>query len=173
MIEKVDNPQDFRIIDKKFLPKLAEEIRWKIIHTTSHSGGHLAGSLGVVDLTIALHYVFDTPRDKIIWDVGHQAYTHKLITGRRNKFATLRQHGGLSGFTSRDESPHDPFGAGHASVTVSAAMGMAGARDLSGDKYSVIAVIGDGAGAGGMALEAFNNISQLGSKLIVVLNDNG
>ena len=121
IIEKVDNPQDFRIIDKKFLPKLAEEIRWKIIHTTSHSGGHLAGSLGVVDLTIALHYVFDTPRDKIIWDVGHQAYAHKIITGRRNEFCKLRQMGGISGFPRRSESVHDAFGVGHSSTSISSA----------------------------------------------------
>ena len=127
----------------------------------------------MVELTIALHRVFDSPRDKIIWDVGHQSYVHKLLTGRRGSFATLRQYGGLSGFTSRDESEHDPFGAGHASTSISAALGMAVARDLAGEDYHVVAVIGDGAITAGMAFEALNHAGHLGSRLIVILNDNG
>ncbi len=173
LLGKINSPADVKALSQSQARQLADEVRDELVKRVSNNGGHLASSLGAVELTIALHRVFDSPKDKIIWDVGHQAYTHKLITGRRKKFATLRQYGGLSGFTSRDESPHDPFGAGHASTSVSAAMGIAGARDLSGESYNVIAVIGDGAAAGGMALEAFNNISQLGSKLIVVLNDNG
>jgi len=172
IIEKVDNPQDFRIIDKKFLPKLAEEIRWEIIHTTSHSGGHLAGSLGVVDLTIALHYVFDTPQDKIIWDVGHQAYAHKIITGRRNEFCKLRQMGGISGFPRRNESVHDAFGVGHSSTSISSACGFAVARDLKGEDYRVVAVIGDGGMTGGEAFEGLNNAGHLGVDVLVILNDN-
>ena len=144
-----------------------------MVSVVTVNGGHLASSLGAVELTIALHRVFNSPEDKIIWDVGHQSYAHKLLTGRKNQFNTIRQYGGLSGFPSRDESPHDPFGAGHASTSVSAAMGMAKARDLAGEDYHVIAVIGDGAATGGMALEAFNNLPYLGSKLIVILNDNG
>jgi 1-deoxy-D-xylulose-5-phosphate synthase len=143
------------------------------VATVSTNGGHLASNLGAVELTIALHRVFDSPRDKIIWDVGHQSYVHKLLTGRRERFKTLRQYGGLSGFTNRSESEHDPFGAGHASTSVSAAMGMAIARDLAGDDYNVIAIIGDGAITGGMALEALNQAGHLSSRFCVVLNDNG
>lgn len=141
--------------------------------TVTSNGGHLASNLGAVELTIALHRVFDSPKDKIIWDVGHQSYVHKLLTGRRQRFASLRQYEGLSGFTSRSESEHDPFGAGHASTSVSAALGMAIARDLAGDDYHVIAVIGDGAITGGMALEAMNQAGHLGSSMCVILNDNG
>jgi len=143
------------------------------VTTVSANGGHLASNLGAVELTIALHRVFNSPRDKLIWDVGHQSYVHKLLTGRRERFATLRQYGGLSGFTNRSESEHDPFGAGHASTSVSAALGMAIARDLAGDDYNVIAIIGDGAITGGMALEALNQAGHLGSRVCVVLNDNG
>ncbi len=141
--------------------------------TVNANGGHLASNLGAVELTIALHRVFDSPRDKIIWDVGHQSYVHKLLTGRRKRFKTIRQYGGLSGFTNRSESEHDPFGAGHASTSVSAALGMAVARDLAGDDYNVVAIIGDGAITGGMALEALNQVGHLGSRVCVVLNDNG
>ena len=137
------------------------------------NGGHLASNLGAVELTIALHRVFDSPRDKIIWDVGHQSYVHKLLTGRRKRFSSIRQYGGLSGFTNRSESEHDPFGAGHASTSVSAALGMAIARDLAKDDYNVVAIIGDGAITGGMALEALNQAGHLGSRVCVVLNDNG
>jgi len=173
LLDKIDSPADLKTLKAKELKQLAGEIRKELVARVTDNGGHLASNLGVVELTIALHRVFDSPKDKIIWDVGHQSYTHKLLTGRRDKFKTLRQYGGLSGFTCRDESQHDPFGTGHASTSVSAALGMAKARDLSGDDYSVVAIIGDGATTGGMALEAFNNVAQLGSKMIVVLNDNG
>ena len=144
-----------------------------MVDTVNANGGHLASNLGAVELTIALHRVFDSPRDKLIWDVGHQSYVHKLLTGRRERFHTIRQYGGLSGFTSRTESEHDPFGAGHASTSVSATLGMAVARDLAKDDYNVVAVIGDGAITGGMALEALNQLGHLGSRVCVVLNDNG
>ncbi len=160
-------------LTKEELGQLAAEIRQELVTTVTANGGHLASNLGAVELTIALHRVFDSPRDKIIWDVGHQSYVHKLLTGRRQRFASLRQYGGLSGFTSRSESEHDPFGAGHASTSVSAALGMAVARDLSSDDYQVIAIIGDGAITGGMALEALNQVGHLGSRICVILNDNG
>ena len=153
--------------------QLAAEIRQELVTIVSANGGHLASNLGAVELTIALHRVFDSPRDKIIWDVGHQSYVHKLLTGRRERFSTIRQYGGLSGFTNRSESEHDPFGAGHASTSVSAALGMAIARDLAEDDYNVVAIIGDGAITGGMALEALNQVGHLGSRVCVVLNDNG
>jgi len=162
-----------KVLTHRELEQLAAEIREELVTTVSATGGHLASNLGVVELTIALHRTFDSPRDKIVWDVGHQAYTHKLLTGRRQRFASLRQYGGLSGFTCRDESEHDPFGAGHASTSISAALGMAIARDLSKDDYHVVAVIGDGAITGGMAFEALNQAGHLGTRLIVVLNDNG
>ena len=172
-LDKIDSPADLKLLAQPELKQLAAEIREELVAVISTNGGHLASNLGVVELTIALHRVFDSPRDKIVWDVGHQAYTHKLLTGRKDRFPSLRQYGGLSGFTSRNESEHDPFGAGHASTSVSAALGMATARDLSGDNYHVVAVIGDGAITGGMALEALNQVGHLGSRLIVVLNDNG
>jgi len=173
LLDRIDNPADLEGLTKQELEQLAAEIRQELVATVSANGGHLASNLGVVELTIALHRVFDSPRDKIIWDVGHQSYVHKLLTGRRQSFASLRQHGGLSGFTCRTESEHDPFGAGHASTSISAALGMAIARDLSGDNYHVVAVIGDGAITGGMALEALNQTGHLGSRICVVLNDNG
>ena len=173
LLDKIDNPRDLKDLKPKELEQLAGEIRQELVARVTDNGGHLASNLGVVELTIALHLVFNSPHDKIVWDVGHQSYGHKLLTGRRAQFKTLRQFGGLSGFTARDESPHDPFGAGHASTSVSAALGMATARDLCGDDYHVIAVIGDGATTGGMALEAFDNVAHLGSKIIVILNDNG
>jgi len=173
LLDRIDSPSDLKGLKQKELKQLASEIREELVKTVTANGGHLASNLGAVELTIALHRVFDSPRDKIVWDVGHQSYVHKLLTGRRQRFATLRQYGGLSGFTSRSESQHDPFGAGHASTSISAALGMATARDLAGDNYHVVAVIGDGAITGGMALEACNQIGHLGSKLIVVLNDNG
>ena len=173
ILDRIDSPTDLKPLKPSELKQLAAEIREELVAVVSRNGGHLASNLGVVELTIALHRVFDSPRDKIIWDVGHQAYTHKILTGRKKEFASLRQYGGMSGFTCRDESEHDPFGAGHASTSVSAAMGMAVARDLAGDDYHVVAVIGDGAITGGMALEALNQVGHLGSKLIVVLNDNG
>ena len=173
LLDKIDSPADLKPLRRQELRQLASEIRDELVAIVSTNGGHLASNLGVVELTIALHRVFNSPQDKIVWDVGHQAYTHKLLTGRRHRFDSLRQYGGLSGFTSRDESEHDPFGAGHASTSVSAALGMAVARDLSGDDYRVVAVIGDGAITGGMALEALNQAGHLSSGLIVVLNDNG
>ena len=163
LLEKIDNPADLKGLTKQELEQLAAEIRQELVSTVNVNGGHLASNLGVVELTIALHRVFDSPRDKIIWDVGHQSYVHKLLTGRRQRFDSLRQYGGLSGFTSRNESEHDPFGTGHASTSVSAALGMAIARDLADDDYHVIAVIGDGAITGGMALEALNQAGHLGS----------
>ena len=173
LLDRVDNPADLKGLTKQELGQLAAEIRQELVTRVTANGGHLASNLGVVELTIALHRVFDSPRDKIIWDVGHQSYVHKLLTGRRQRFASIRQYGGLSGFTSRSESEHDPFGTGHASTSVSAALGMAIARDLSGDDYHVIAIIGDGAITGGMALEALNQVGHLGSRVCVILNDNG
>jgi 1-deoxy-D-xylulose-5-phosphate synthase len=173
LLDRIDNPADLKGLAKPELEQLAAEVRQELVTTVSASGGHLASNLGVVELTIALHRVFDSPRDKIIWDVGHQSYVHKLLTGRRQRFASLRQYGGLSGYTCRSESEHDPFGAGHASTSVSAALGMAIARDLAGDDYHVVAIIGDGAITGGMALEALNQAGHLGSRICVVLNDNG
>lgn len=173
ILDKVDCPADLKGLELPELEELAAEIRERLIQTVSLNGGHIASSLGVVELTIALHRVFTSPEDKIVWDVGHQCYAHKLLTGRRDKFATLRQHGGLSGFTVRDESPHDSFGAGHAGTSISAALGIALARDLNNSDYHVVAVIGDGSLGAGMALEAVNHAGHLGTKLIVVLNDNG
>ncbi|MFC2021315.1 1-deoxy-D-xylulose-5-phosphate synthase [Chloroflexota bacterium] len=173
LLGRIDSPADLKLLAQQELEQLAAEIREELVAIVSTNGGHLASNLGVVELTIALHRIFDSPRDKIVWDVGHQAYTHKLLTGRKHLFASLRQYEGLSGFTSRNESEHDPFGAGHASTSISAALGMAVARDLSNDNYHVVAVIGDGAITGGMALEALNQAGHLGSKLIVILNDNG
>ncbi|MFC1990843.1 1-deoxy-D-xylulose-5-phosphate synthase, partial [Chloroflexota bacterium] len=173
LLDKIDSPADLKGLTQKQLERLADELRQEMVATVTTTGGHLASNLGVVELTIALHRIFDSPRDKMIWDVGHQSYVHKLLTGRRQRFSSLRQYRGISGFTSRSESQHDPFGTGHASTSISAALGMAIARDLSGDDYHVVAVIGDGAIAGGMALEALNQAGHLDSKLIVVLNDNG
>ena len=154
------------------MQQLAEEIRQEIVEKVSVKGGHLAPNLGVVELTMALHYVFDTPKDLLVWDIGHQAYVHKLLTGRRDRFHTIRQFGGLSGYLRREESPYDVFGASHASTSISAALGLAAARDLKGEHTKVVAVIGDGALTGGMALEAINNAGSLKKNLIVVLNDN-
>jgi len=173
LLDGINRPADIKQLSPKELETLAQELRQEMVDTVSVTGGHLASSLGAVELTIALHRVFDAPVDKIIWDVGHQAYAHKLLTGRRDRFRTLRQYGGLSGFPSRDESIYDPFGTGHASTSISAALGMATARDLNGQDYNIIAVIGDGSIGGGMALEALNNTGSSGTKLIVILNDNG
>ncbi len=173
LLDKIDSPADLKGLSLPALEKLAAEFRHEIVTTVTNTGGHLASNLGVVELTIALHRVFNSPVDKIIWDVGHQCYVHKLLTGRRQRFNSLRQYGGLSGFTCRDESQHDPFGAGHASTSVSAALGIVTARDLAGDDYQVVAIIGDGAITAGIAFEALNQAGHLGSKLIVVLNDNG
>ena len=173
LLDGIDSPAGLKDLTQEQLNHLSEEIREELIATVTRTGGHLASNLGVVELTLALHRVFRSPRDKIVWDVGHQCYVHKMLTGRRQQLATLRQYGGLSGYTCRDESEHDPFGAGHASTSVSAALGMATARDLASEHYHVVAVIGDGAITGGMALEALNHAGHLGSRLIVVLNHNG
>lgn len=172
LLNKINSPADLKNLTESERKGLAEDIRALIIDTVSRTGGHLASNLGAVELTIALHTVFDSPNDKIVWDVSHQTYTHKLLTGRREEFSTLRQGGGLSGFTRRDESEHDAFGAGHASTSISAALGLAKARDLRGGKEHVIAVIGDGSMTGGLALEGLNNAEQLDTDVIVILNDN-
>ena len=172
LLDAVHLPADVRALAAKQLPQLAQELRTELVEAVSVTGGHLGAGLGVTDLTIALHYVFDTPADKLIWDVGHQAYPHKILTGRRDKIRTLRQPGGLSGFTKRSESEYDPFGAGHSSTSISAGLGMAVARDLQGGDNHVIAVIGDGAMSAGMAYEAMNNAGAADSRLIVILNDN-
>jgi 1-deoxy-D-xylulose-5-phosphate synthase len=173
LLDAINSPQELKKLPPELLPQLAQEIREKIIATVAKTGGHLAPSLGVVELTIALHYVFDAPRDKIVWDVGHQAYAHKLLTGRGDRFHTLRQYGGLSGFPKRSESPYDAFDTGHSSTSVSAALGMASACCLKGDRRRVIAVIGDGAMTAGLAFEGLNNAGDQNKDLIVVLNDNG
>ncbi len=172
LLDQVKLPADLRKLPESDLPQLAEELRQELIDAVSVTGGHLGAGLGVVELTVALHYVFNTPADKVIWDVGHQAYPHKILTGRRDRIRTLRQGGGLSGFTKRSESEYDPFGAAHSSTSISAALGMAVARDFKGEKNDVIAVIGDGAMSAGMAYEAMNNAGSMDSRLIVILNDN-
>ena len=172
ILDTINSSADLRQIPEEELPKLADELRETIIETVSKTGGHLAPSLGVVDLTVALHYAFDTPTDKIIWDVGHQAYAHKLLTGRRDRFNTLRQYGGISGFPKREESPYDNFNVGHASTSISAALGMVAARDIKGEDFRVIAVIGDGSISAGLAFEGLNQAGHLKKNLIVILNDN-
>src|SRR5215510_8011315 len=172
LLEGVNAPADIRGFTIEQLKQLAGELRRDLIEIVSVTGGHLGASLGVIELTVALHHVFDTPRDRLIWDVSHQAYPHKMLTGRRDRMLSLRQGGGLSGFTRRVESEYDPFGAAHSSTSISAGLGMAVARDLSGKKNNVIAVIGDGAMTAGMAYEAMNNAGAMESRLIVILNDN-
>jgi len=172
ILDSINSPDDLRKLPKEELQTLAREIRRKIIETVAQTGGHLAPSLGVVELTLALHYVFQTPKDKIIWDVGHQSYAHKLITGRRDKFHTLRQYQGISGFPKREESVYDAFDTGHSSTSISASLGIATAKDLKGDNAKTIAVIGDGSMTGGMAFEALNHAGHINKKLIVILNDN-
>ncbi len=172
LLDRVTSPADLRRLPDRDLRRLADELRAETISAVSVTGGHLGAGLGVVELTVALHAVFDTPRDRLIWDVGHQAYPHKILTGRRDRIRTLRMGGGLSGFTKRSESEYDPFGAAHSSTSISAALGFATARDLGGDPGDAIAVIGDGALSAGMAYEAMNNAGGLGKRLIVILNDN-
>jgi len=169
---RINSPDDLKKLSWEELNSLAVEVRRKIIEVVSKTGGHLASNLGTVELTLALHLSFNIPEDKVIWDVGHQTYTHKLITGRRDRFHTIRQYGGISGFTTPEESPYDIYGAGHASTALSAALGMAVARDLKGENFHVVAVVGDGSLTGGVALEALNNIGYLKKRLIIVLNDN-
>ena len=172
LLDKIRLPEEVRNLSEDQLTQLADELRAETISAVSETGGHLGAGLGVVELTVALHYVFNTPDDRLIWDVGHQAYPHKILTGRRNRIRTLRQGGGLSGFTKRAESPYDPFGAAHSSTSISAGLGMAVARDLKETDNNVVAVIGDGAMSAGMAYEAMNNAGAMDGRLIVILNDN-
>jgi 1-deoxy-D-xylulose-5-phosphate synthase len=173
LLDSVEDPNDLKSLSLEQLDELARELRQEIIDTVALRGGHLAPNLGTVELTLALHVVFDAPNDRLVWDIGHQAYAHKLITGRRDRFKTIKQFEGLAGYLRRDESPFDAFGASHASTSISAALGMAVARDLRGENYHVVAIIGDGALTGGMALEAINNAGAQNRNLIVVVNDNG
>jgi 1-deoxy-D-xylulose-5-phosphate synthase len=172
LLDRIDSPADIRNLDRSHLQQLADELRTDLIDQVSVTGGHLGAGLGVVELTVAVHRVFDTPRDRLIWDVGHQSYPHKILTGRRSRMKTLRHGGGLSGFTKRSESEYDPFGAAHSSTSISAGLGFATAAKLSGEKRNVIAVIGDGAMSAGMAYEAMNNAGASNARLIVILNDN-
>ena len=172
ILESINSPADVKHLSFAQLDILAKEIRQFLINNILVTGGHLASNLGVVELTLAIHKVFDLPKDKLVFDVGHQSYVHKIITGRRDAFSTLRTLGGLSGFPKPDESKYDAFAAGHASTSISAAVGMARARDISGDDYNVIAFTGDGALTGGMTFEALNDIGQHKSRLIIILNDN-
>src|SRR3982750_3174738 len=172
LLDRVRHPADLRNLSTEQLKQLAGELRAETIDAVSVTGGHLGASLGVVELTVALHAVFDTPRDRLIWDVGHQAYPHKILTGRRDRIRTVRQGGGLSGFTRRTESEYDPFGAAHSSTSISAGLGMAAASRLKGERRNVVCVIGDGAMSAGMAHEAMNNAGSMDSRLIVILNDN-
>ena len=172
LLDKINYPSDLRLLKKNQLKTISEELRSELIDIVSETGGHLGASLGVVELTVALHYVFNTPKDKLVWDVSHQCYPHKIITGRKDKIRTLRKGGGLSGFTKRAESEYDSFGAAHSSTSISSALGIATAKRLSNDNNSVVAVIGDGAMSAGMAYEAMNNAGAMKSKLIVILNDN-
>ena len=172
VLEKIQKENDIKELKPEELKPLADEIRQFLIEHVSETGGHLASNLGVVELTIALHLALDLPKDKLIWDVGHQAYTHKLLTGRRDGFETLRQYGGMSGFPKRKESSCDAFNTGHSSTSISAGLGYAAARDIKGEKYNVVSVIGDGSMTGGMAFEALNNAARLKSNFIIILNDN-
>ena len=172
LLDKIKNPQDLKKLQVSELKTLAKELREELVDAVSVTGGHLGAGLGVVELTIAIHYLFDTPKDRLVWDVGHQAYPHKILTERRDRIRTLRKGGGLSGFTKRSESIYDPFGAAHSSTSISASLGMAVARDLDDRNNNVIAVIGDGAMSAGMAYEAMNNAGSMKSRLIVILNDN-
>src|SRR5712675_1003949 len=172
MLDAIKEPCDLRRHAPADLKQIADELRAETISAVAVTGGHLGAGLGVVELTVALHYLFDTPRDRLLWDVGHQAYPHKILTSRRDKIRTLRQGGGLSGFTKRAESEYDCFGAAHSSTSISAGLGMAVARDLAGQSHNIISVIGDGAMSAGMAYEAMNNAGAMNSRLIVILNDN-
>ncbi|WP_375380061.1 1-deoxy-D-xylulose-5-phosphate synthase N-terminal domain-containing protein, partial [uncultured Sphingomonas sp.] len=172
LLDRIAIPADLRGLPQSDLRQLADELRLETISAVGTTGGHLGSGLGVVELTTAIHYVFDTPRDRLVWDVGHQCYPHKILTGRRDRIRTLRQGGGLSGFTRRSESEYDPFGAAHSSTSISAALGFAVANKLSGASGKAIAVIGDGAMSAGMAYEAMNNAQAAGNRLVVILNDN-
>ena len=172
LIRQINFPADLRKFNKSQLKQISDELREELIDVVSETGGHLGAGLGVVELTVALHYVFDTPKDKIIWDVGHQSYPHKILTGRKDRIRSIRQGKGLSGFTKRSESEYDPFGAAHSSTSISSALGIAVANKLSNKSDNVIAVIGDGAMSAGMAYEAMNNAGASKTKMIVILNDN-
>ena len=172
ILEQIKGPEELKALPPGDLKTLAQEIREFLIEKISHTGGHLASNLGVVELTIALHTTFNLPEDKLIWDVGHQSYTHKILTGRMADFDELRQYGGLSGFPKRKESPYDSFDTGHSSTSISAGLGIALGRDLKGLDYKVVSVIGDGALTGGMAYEALNNAARMKRNFIIVLNDN-
>src|SRR4051812_31811866 len=172
LLDRINGPADLRSLTPEELTTLAEEIRERLIDVCSRTGGHIGAGLGVVELTVALHYAFQTPRDQLVWDVGHQGYPHKLLTGRNSRLETLRQEEGLSGFLKRTESEYDAFGAGHAATSISAALGMAAGRDLVGDNYDVVAILGDGALTSGLAYEGLNNAGHSERDLIVVLNDN-
>ena len=172
LLDHIKQSSDIKKLKEDQYPELAQEIRQFLIEKISKTGGHLASNLGVVELTMALHLAFDLPKDKIVWDVGHQAYTHKLLSGRKAGFDDLRQFGGMSGFPKRKESPYDAFDTGHSSTSISAGLGLAQAREITEEDYSVISVIGDGALTGGMAYEALNNAAQIRKNFIIVLNDN-
>ncbi|MGH9907736.1 MAG: 1-deoxy-D-xylulose-5-phosphate synthase N-terminal domain-containing protein, partial [Pyrinomonadaceae bacterium] len=172
LLEIINSPADLRRLRLEQLQTVADEIRQYILETMARVGGHTGASLGAIELAVALHYAFDTPRDRLVWDVGHQAYAHKILTGRRDQLSSIKQYGGLSGFLRRDESEYDTFGAGHASTSLSAALGMAIARDREAGDHHVVALIGDASLAGGMAMEAINQAGHLKTRLIVVLNDN-
>src|SRR5277367_3887892 len=172
LLDRVRFPADLRNFSPEQLRQVADELRAETIDAVSVTGGHLGASLGVVELTVAIHAIFDTPHDRLIWDVGHQAYPHKILTGRRDRIRTLRVGGGLSGFTKRSESEFDPFGAAHSSTSISSGLGMAVARDFKGERRNIVAVIGDGAMSAGMAYEAMNNAGSMDSRLVVILNDN-
>ena len=172
LLDQVKTPEELRQLDEKQLRQLADELRQEVVDVVSVTGGHLGAGLGVVEITVAVHHTFDTPRDRLIWDVSHQCYPHKILTGRREEMLSLRQGGGLSGFTSRKESEYDPFGAAHSSTSISAGLGFSVGRDFLGKDNNVICVIGDGAMSAGMAYEAMNNAGAMNSRLIVILNDN-
>ena len=172
LLKTIDNPNDLKKLNTKSLPQFCNELRDYIVEVVSKKGGHFGASLGVVELTIALHFVFNTPRDRLIWDVGHQSYPHKILTGRKNKIETLRQKNGLYGFVKRSESEYDPFGTAHSSTSISAGMGMKIAKDLNKDDAKIICVIGDGSLSAGMAYEALNNVGASKKQMIVILNDN-
>src|SRR5262247_1486537 len=172
ILDRIASPADLRTLNRDDLPTLAADLRARLIDVCSRTGGHIGAGLGVVELTIALHYVFNTPRDQLVWDVGHQGYPHKVLTGRNQALETLRQEGGISGFLKRSESEYDAFGAGHAATAISAALGIAAGRDLKGDDYKVVAILGDGALTSGLAYEGLNNAGHSDRDVVVVLNDN-
>ena len=172
LIRQINFPADLRKFSKSQLKQISDELREELIDVVSETGGHLGAGLGVVELTVALHYVFDTPKDKLVWDVSHQTYPHKIITGRKDRIKTLRKGGGLSGFTKRSESEYDPFGAAHSSTSISSALGVAHARDMAGTNDKVVAIIGDGGMTGGLAYEGLNNLGYHKTQLTIVLNDN-